>query len=133
MKSIDHLGLSVRSLDDALLLFVDLLGLELSHRGEVETPPVRYAFVKVPSGALLELAEYGDERLGDQLGVVDHFAFEVADIEATVADLKVLGIEVDRSKPQSQERPDGTVLTVSTMPEQTLGIRIQLVERGIDE
>lgn len=46
-KQIDHIGIAVRSLDDAIPLYRDVLGLELLGSERVESEQVRVAFMKI--------------------------------------------------------------------------------------
>lgn len=93
---IDHLGVAVRSLDDALELYRDGLGLEVSHRGVVEQEAVEVAML--PAGdSRIELLEptKPDSAVGRYLEKrgegLHHIAMEVDDLEAAVERLRAQG------------------------------------------
>ncbi|TFG38593.1 MAG: hypothetical protein E4H48_10340, partial [Syntrophobacterales bacterium] len=62
---IDHIGVAVRDMDEALVLYRDLLGLELERLEEVPRENVRVAFLKLARsgcpGHLELLAPLSDE------------------------------------------------------------------------
>ncbi len=128
MKGIDHVGIVVQSLDEAKRTLVDTIGMEVYN--EVEFPTVKVAFLKTRSGSLLEVAERLDGKipLDGRTGILDHIAMEVDDLEPLVEQLLAQGVQFEKPTPTVTQRPDGQSRSMSTLPESTLGIRIQFVQ-----
>jgi len=95
---IDHIGVAVVSIDDALGVY-RALGLEEAHREEVPTQKVRTAFLPV-GDSRIELLEPTSEDspvarfLARRGGGVHHVCFAVDDIEAALADLQARGFRL---------------------------------------
>ncbi len=94
---LDHLGVAVRSIDERLRLYRDLLGLPLQVIEDVPGEQVRVAML--PAGrARIELLEptSGDSSVGRFLAKrgegIHHVCFEVEDLEATLTSLKAAGL-----------------------------------------
>lgn len=102
IKKLDHVGIAVRSIEDALRFYEGALGLKLTHtEAEVEQQVV-VAFL--PAGEseveLVEPVESGSgiarymEKRGEG---IHHICFEVEDIEAMLDSLAESGVElIDR-------------------------------------
>jgi len=95
---VDHLGIAVASIDEALSVY-RALGLEVAHREEVPTQKVRTAFL--PAGdsriELLEptapdspIAKFLEKRGGG----IHHVCFAVDDIDAALATLAARGFRL---------------------------------------
>jgi methylmalonyl-CoA/ethylmalonyl-CoA epimerase len=100
---IDHIGVAVVSIDDALGVY-RALGLSEKHREEVPSQKVVTAFI--PAGeSRIELLEPTSEdspvaRFLVKRGPgVHHICFGVRDIEAAVADLTSRGFRLINSRP----------------------------------
>jgi methylmalonyl-CoA/ethylmalonyl-CoA epimerase len=100
---IDHLGVAVASIEEALPVY-RALGLEVAHREEVPTQKVRTAFL--PAGEsrieLLEptapdspIARFLEKRGGG----IHHVCFAVEDIEAALATLAGQGFRLIHREP----------------------------------
>src|SRR5262249_22703140 len=86
--TLDHVGVFLPSLDDGVELFHDKLGLA---SGECrDTEALRIAFLDA-GPARIELVEALDGSV--QAPRIDHIAFRVDDLDATIAALGALGIE----------------------------------------
>ena len=103
MKPIlDHIGIAVRSIDDARVYRV--LGLDVSHVETVESQGVKTAFLSV-GDSNLELLEpmTADSPVGkfiDKRGEgIHHICFRVDDIESHLARLKAEGFRVINEAP----------------------------------
>jgi methylmalonyl-CoA epimerase len=97
---LDHLGIAVKSIQDALRFYRDLVGLEVSGSGTVEAEHVR--FVMLPAGGpaaaprieLLEATgpDSAISKFIDKRGPgLHHVALRVDDLAAAVARLKQHG------------------------------------------
>ncbi len=106
---VQHFGLTVSNLDEALHFFRDLLGLEATEVRETsgERPEIilgikgaslRLAIVKVPDGNNIEVIEYLNPK-GTKLDLrtcnpgVPHIAFVVDDIQKMYEDLGAKGVK----------------------------------------
>ncbi len=126
--SIDHLGIAVRSLDDALR-FYRTLGLEASSRETVEHERVTVAML--PAGdsriELLEatqpdsvIAKFIDKR-GEGL---HHVALKVADLNAAVERLRASGARL-----LNEPRPGaGGHTYVFVHPSSAAGVLLELIQ-----
>src|SRR5512132_3071771 len=100
---IDHIGVAVASIDDALGVY-RALGLEEKHREEVASQKVITAFL--PAGeSRIELLEPTSEDspvakfLARRGPGIHHICFGVRDIEAAVAELQLRGFRLINSRP----------------------------------
>lgn len=128
---IDHVGIAVASLDEALAAW-RLLGLAETHREEVPTQKVRVAFLTVGESAieLLEptspdspIAKFLEKR-GPGL---HHVCFRVTDIEASIAELEAVGCRLLNRVPA----PGAAGKRVAFLhPDSGKGVLIELAEKG---
>ncbi|NLY73221.1 MAG: methylmalonyl-CoA epimerase [Tissierellia bacterium] len=95
---LDHIGIAVESLDDALPFWRDVLGLELAGIEVVEEQKVRVAFLPV-GDTEVELLESTHEdgpisKFIERNGGpgIQHLAFRVDDIEEGIAYMKEKGM-----------------------------------------
>jgi methylmalonyl-CoA/ethylmalonyl-CoA epimerase len=137
---LDHIGIAVESLDEALKLYSGLLGLEHVGTELVEEQKVRTAFLPLGSGGLggaeagteLELLESTDPEgpIGKFIAArgqgVQHLAFRVEDIEAALAELKSAGIRLIDEKPRYGA---GGARIAFLHPKSTGGVLVELCER----
>ncbi len=100
---IDHIGIAVVSIDDALAVY-RALGLEEKHREEVPAQKVVTAFLPAGEGRI-ELLEPTSEDspvakfLKKRGPGIHHICFAVRDIDATVTDLQQRGFRLIHSRP----------------------------------
>ncbi len=96
LPCIDHLGIAVRSIDEALRFYQEQLGLTVTLRETVEQEKVHAAMLPV-GDSRIELLEASQpesviarfiEKRGEGL---HHVAFKVADLDGAVARLKASG------------------------------------------
>ena len=99
MNKIDHLGIAVRSIDEALKFYRDQLGLDVHSRETVETEKVHAAMLPVGESRI-ELLEASDpdsviakfiEKRGEGL---HHIAITVPDLAASIEKLKASGARI---------------------------------------
>ena len=126
---VDHIGVAVVSIDDALGVY-RALGLSEKHREEVPSQKVVTAFI--PAGeSRIELLEPTSEDspvakfLVKRGPGVHHICFGVRDIEAAVADLTSRGFRLINSRPVPGA--DGKKI-VFLHPEAGNGVLIELSE-----
>ena len=97
--TLDHVGIAVQDLNEALRFFRDVLGLQVSQTELVSDQQVRVTHVET-SGASLEFLEATDpaspvarflERRGSGL---HHITLAVDDLESVLEDLQTRGIKL---------------------------------------
>ena len=109
LTRIDHIGIAVHNLDDALKVYRDALGLEVTHVTDEPEQKVKVAFLP-RGGSEIELLEpyAGDgpvrkfmEKRGEG---IHHICFEVDDIAATLAQLAAQGVQLIDATPRMNSR-----------------------------
>jgi methylmalonyl-CoA/ethylmalonyl-CoA epimerase len=105
LKKIDHLGIAVRSLDEAVPYYEKALGLKCEHREEVPSQKVRTAFFSVGE-VHLELLEPTDPQSPiakflekNPSGGIHHIAFGTDDIGAQLGQAASTGVKLIHEKP----------------------------------
>ncbi|MBA4137458.1 MAG: methylmalonyl-CoA epimerase [Opitutus sp.] len=104
ITAIDHLGIAVRSLDEAVPLYESALGLKCLGREEVPSQQVRTAFFDA-GGVHLELLEptSPDSAVGRFLSErgegIHHVAFRTDDIAGQLQQAAAAGVRLIHEKP----------------------------------
>lgn len=129
--TIDHLGVAVASIEEALAVY-RALGLSETHREEVASQGVRTAFLRVGESSI-ELLEptSPDSPVGQFLGKrgpgIHHVCFGVDDIEAALAELAGKGFRLIHRHPV----PGAFGRRVAFLhPEAGGGVLIELAEKA---
>ena len=105
IEGLDHIGIAVKNLDEALELYEGILGLEVENVCAFQEQKIKTAFL-LAGGARIELLEPLDNegpvaRFIEKRGEgVHHLAFNVADIEAALQRIKENGIALVDEKPR---------------------------------
>lgn len=129
---IDHIGIAVKSIDEAKNLYGGLLGLNHTGSETVAEQKVTTAFFPVGDTEveLLEstspdgpIAKYIEKR-GEG---IQHIAFRVENIEEALAELKAKGIQLIDEKPR---RGAGGAKIAFLHPKSTFGVLVELCEKG---
>lgn len=102
---IDHIGVAVEDLDDALKTYADGLAMPVVHRETVEEQGVEAILLDVGEGHVELLAPLGpDTPVGKYLAKkgpgLHHVAYQVEDIEAVLAALKASGMRLIDETPR---------------------------------
>jgi methylmalonyl-CoA/ethylmalonyl-CoA epimerase len=105
IQKIDHLGIAVRSLDEAVPYYEKALGLKCEHREEVPSQKVRTAFFTVgevhlellePTDPESPIAKYLEKN---PAGGIHHIAFGVDDIDGQLSQASAAGVKLIHEKP----------------------------------
>ena len=105
LKKIDHLGIAVRSLDEAVPYYEKALGLKCEHREEVPSQKVRTAFFTVgevhsdllePTDPESPIAKFLEKNPN---GGVHHVAFGTDNIAAQLGQASGAGVKLIHEKP----------------------------------
>ena len=134
IKRIDHVAIVVRSLDDALAFYRDMLGIAPSHVIDFPREGVKIAFLPLggQNGSEIELleptsAETGVARfLQKHGGGLHHICLEVPDIEQALVELRASGAQLLDEAP----RPTAEGRGVFLHPREAQGVLIELVQRA---
>jgi lactoylglutathione lyase len=98
-----HTSITVKNMDESLRFYTEVLGLEFERRRAIPENHAEIAFVKDPeSGARIELTHWEGKDHFDAGEQLDHFAFELPDLEAFLRRVKAQGIRVAKEPFQLQ-------------------------------
>jgi methylmalonyl-CoA/ethylmalonyl-CoA epimerase len=126
---IDHIGLAVESISQALGIFSEGFGLELQGTENVGTDGVVAAFLPVGESRL-ELLEPMEQEgpvrkfLQNRGPGLHHICFEVDDIEAAIDELMSRGAEFVDPEP----RPGAVGQVAFILPEVGRGVLVELIQ-----
>jgi len=131
IKKINHIGIAVNSIEDALKLYTDALGLKVEDIEIVEAQKVRTAIIPVGESKI-ELLESTDpegaiakyiEKKGEGL---HHLALEVSDIQQALDTLREKGVQLIDETPRT-----GVEYTrIAFLHPKETKVLIELVEPG---
>src|ERR1700675_1655229 len=129
LGKVHHIALIVRSIEDALGLWRDMLGLELESIMEIEADRVRICFLLVGESKI-ELVQPTDETTGVARFLASkgegfhHVCFEVANLAETLLKLEIAGLEL--IDPAPRRGAEGPVAFVH--PRACHGVLVELIE-----
>lgn len=128
---VDHIGIAVKSIDEALKFWEDALGIKCTGREEVEEQKVITAFLPL-GGTEIELLEPTSpdspiskfiENRGEG---IHHLALRVEDIETALKELKDKGLRLIDEKPRCGA---GGARIAFVHPKATGGILLEISQR----
>ncbi len=130
IRTLDHIGIAVSNLDEALKLYRDTLGLKVEHVEDFEG--MKIAFIPIgdtefellqptdPNSALAKFLEKRGEG-------VQHVAIRVDDVQKSLEELKGKGLQVIDQKP----RPGAGGAKIAFFhPKSTMGVLLEICQRG---
>jgi methylmalonyl-CoA/ethylmalonyl-CoA epimerase len=128
---VDHIGIAVKNMDEALKLYQDTLGLKLVDTEVVEEQKVKVGFIPVgdseiellestsPDGPVAKFIESRGEG-------IQHIALRVENIEEALEELKAKGFRLIDEKPRYGA---GKARIAFLHPKSTAGILLEISER----
>lgn len=130
LEAIDHTGIAVADLDQALPFYRDVLGLPLLHRETLAAQGVEALLLDLGDAHLELIAPLGPdsglarflERRGPGL---HHLAYRVADIDAALASLSAAGVRLIDERPRLGIRGSRVAFL---HPQATGGVLTEVVE-----
>lgn len=131
VKSVDHIGIAVADLDEALKLYKETFGLKLQGTEVIEDQKVKVAFLPI-GDTEIELLESTDPegpiaRFIEKRGQgIQHIALRVDDIDAALDTMRTKGIRLIDEKPRYGA---GGARIAFLHPKATGGVLIELCER----
>lgn len=131
LSKIEHVALAVADLDESIAHYRDAWGLEVSHRERVEDQGVEEAMLPLGESHLQLLAATDPDttvgrfvaRRGEGL---HHIAYEVDDLQGTLADLKAKGVRLIDQTPRRGGRGH---LVAFVHPAANHGLLVELIQR----
>lgn len=127
--TVDHIGIAVRSLDEAIATYGKLLGLAAGERDELVSDGVRIAFLNAGNLHLELLEPLGDGPISRFLAErgegVHHIAFRVDDIAQALANAKANGYRLVDTVPRRGARGR---LIAFLHPKASHGVLIEFVQ-----
>jgi methylmalonyl-CoA/ethylmalonyl-CoA epimerase len=133
-KKIHHVGVVVSNLEQAMVLWRDLLGLRLTKSQTVQDQGVKAALLQV-GGSEIELLEplSPDNGVGKFLarrgGGLHHVCFETEDVERELDGAKAKGLQLIDQKP----RPGLAGMICFLHPKATRGVLVEYAQPFADE
>ncbi|SHI07578.1 methylmalonyl-CoA epimerase [Sporanaerobacter acetigenes] len=131
VQKVDHIGIAVKNLDEALKFYEDVLGLKCAGSEVVEEQKVKVAFLPI-GDTEVELLESTEEdgpiaKYVEKKGEgIQHIAYRVANIEEAIEEMKSKGIRMIDEKPRYGA---GGAKIAFLHPKSTHGVLIELCER----
>ena len=130
LSAIDHVGVAVEDIEDALALYRDTLGLPLVHRETVSEQGVDAVLLDVGDSHIELLQPLGpDTAVGKFLTRrgpgLHHVAYRVASVEETLTALRAAGIRLIDERPRTGIRGSQVAFL---HPSSTGGVLTEIVE-----
>jgi methylmalonyl-CoA/ethylmalonyl-CoA epimerase len=130
LTTIDHVGIAVENIDDALKLYRDVLGMPLVHRETVTEQGVDAVLLDVGDSHVELLQPLGPETavgkfLAKRGEGLHHVAYRVADIEQTLLALKDAGTRLIDEHPRNGIRGSRVAFL---HPASTRGVLTEIVQ-----
>ncbi|HTD09437.1 MAG TPA: methylmalonyl-CoA epimerase [Solirubrobacteraceae bacterium] len=127
---IDHIGVAVEAIEPALELYRDSFELTVGHREVVEEQGVEAVLLDVGENHVELLAPLGpDTPVGKFLASkgpgLHHVAYQVSDIDATLAALKRAGLQLIDQQPRTGIRGSRVAFM---HPRATVGVLTEIVQ-----
>ncbi len=129
-KKINHIGVAVKDLDEAIKLYRDQLGLEFKGTDEVESQKVKVAFFKIGETNIeLVAATSPDSPIAKYLEKnregIHHICFEVDDINKALSTLKERGVKLINEEPRKGAH---NTLVAFIHPKSTNGVLTEICQ-----
>jgi methylmalonyl-CoA/ethylmalonyl-CoA epimerase len=131
IEKVDHIGIAVKNLDEAIKFYEEVLGLKCIGQEIVEDQKVRVGFLPLGDSEV-ELLESTTEdgtiaKFIEKKGEgIQHIALRVDSIEEALRDLKAKGVRLIDEKPRYGA---GGAKIAFLHPKSTSGVLIEICER----
>jgi methylmalonyl-CoA/ethylmalonyl-CoA epimerase len=131
IKHIDHIGVAVKTIEQAGKFYTDVLGLKIMDIENVADQKVNVAFLPITDSEV-ELLESTHEdgpvaRFIEARGEgIQHIAFRVENIEEALAELKAKGVRLIDQQPR---KGAGGAKIAFIHPKETNGVLVEICER----
>ncbi|MCD0464692.1 methylmalonyl-CoA epimerase [Flavobacterium sp. ENC] len=130
VNKIEHIGIAVKNMDDANVLFEKLLGVPSYKMESVESEGVLTSFFQTGTNKIeLLMATHPESPIAKFLEKkgegIHHIAFDVEDIQAEIARLKIEGFVLINEVPK---KGADNKLVVFLHPKHTNGVLVELCQ-----
>jgi methylmalonyl-CoA/ethylmalonyl-CoA epimerase len=131
VKHIDHIGIAVKSIEQAGKFYTDILGLEIKEVENVADQKVNVAFMPITDSEV-ELLESTDpdgpvaKYINARGEGVQHIAFCVENIAEAVEELRAKGVRLIDQNPR---KGAGGAKIAFIHPKETNGVLVEICER----
>lgn len=131
VKIIDHIGIAVNSIDEALKFWESALGVKCHGVEEVADQKVKTAFLPVDDSEIELLEGTAEDSpickfIAKNGQGIQHIAIRVANLEEALAELKEKGVRLIDEKPR---RGAGGAMIAFLHPKATGGVLLELCQR----
>ncbi|MDQ6637185.1 MAG: methylmalonyl-CoA epimerase, partial [Candidatus Dormibacteraeota bacterium] len=131
IKSISHLGLAVRDLDEAIQLYEQVFGVKVTHRWVAEQDRMEAAAFKIGEVEIELMQPLGEDspvaRFIDKHGEgMHHIAYKVADVDKALREARANGLETIDQGPR--RGGDGKTKIGFLHPRSTHGVLTELAQ-----
>jgi methylmalonyl-CoA/ethylmalonyl-CoA epimerase len=129
---IDHIGIAVKSLDEAIKIYEDAIGLQVSGYDQVDEQGVRVAMLNIGESRIELLEPTGPdspiEKFMQKRGEgIHHIAVTVENIEKALERLKASGVRLVDNEPRKGAH---NTRIAFIHPSSTHGVLLELVQHG---
>lgn len=134
-QNIDHIGVVVENIDEAINFYIQKLGMKLVHKEVLEDRGIKVAFLTGRDGEtaveLLEPINHEDMNnttakfLKNKGPGLHHLAVRVENIEASLKELEAQGLQLVDKKPRPGARGH---LVAFIHPKSVMGVLLELVQ-----
>jgi methylmalonyl-CoA/ethylmalonyl-CoA epimerase len=133
-RRIDHIGVAVEEIEPSLAIYRDGFKLRVAHREVVSAQGVEAVLLDVGEGHVELLAPLGSETpvgrfLAKKGPGLHHVAYQVSDIDATLAELRQAGMKLIDEHPRPGIRGSRVAFL---HPGATAGVLTEIVEPAAD-
>jgi methylmalonyl-CoA/ethylmalonyl-CoA epimerase len=131
-KGVEHVGIAVKNLDEAVRVYRDVLGFKLERIQTLTERKLRIALFSAGGETQIELLESLDKdttiaKFVETRGEgIHHFAVETDDIAAALASLKKSGVALIDEKPRAGAKGKQVAFI---HPKSTKGVLLELVKK----
>ena len=131
IKHIDHIGIAVKTIEQAGKFYTDVLGLKIEDIENVADQKVNVAFLPITDSEVELIESTHDDgpvaKFIEARGEgIQHIAFRVENIEETLAELKAKGVRLIDQQPR---KGAGGAKIAFIHPKETRGVLVELCER----
>ena len=129
---IDHIGIAVKSIAEAIKVYEDAIGLKVTGYDQVDDQGVRVAMLDIGESRIELLEPTGPESPVEKFMTkrgegIHHIAVAVDDIEKTLDQLRAAGVRLVDNAPR---RGAHNTRTAFIHPSSTHGVLLELVQHG---